>query len=120
MRESYGVGGTALLGLAARKWNIPSCQKYYAKTNFSCHTERVTFIIDGKGIIRDTENSSISMKAHSRLVEKWIPTIKKELEASGTQASNISGSPTATLPSSTAPTATATSTASAPAPEARA
>ena len=44
--------------------------------------ERVTFIIDAKGIIRATEDSSINMKAHSRLVEKWLPIIKKEMQNS--------------------------------------
>lgn len=82
IREVYGVGGTALLGLAA---------------------QRVTFIIDSKGIIRATEDSAINMKAHTRLVEKWLPTIKGEL-----QASQSSATPTSTPGAGTAPTATTT------------
>lgn len=80
--------------------------------HFILHSERVTFIIDSKGIIRDTEDSSINMKAHTRLVEKWLPTIKKELQASQT-------SPTPTTPAVTAGQ-TPTTTASAPAPAAQA
>ncbi|KAK9898912.1 AhpC-TSA-domain-containing protein [Cystobasidium minutum MCA 4210] len=92
VREAYGVGGTALLGLAA---------------------QRVTFIIDPKGIIRDTEDSAINMKAHTRLVEKWIPTIKKEVEAHAEQ-------PTGTPTAAGLPSASATSTAPPPAPAASA
>jgi len=41
-------------------------------------SERATFIIDGKGTVRASEHSAISMIAHSKLIERWDEILEKE------------------------------------------
>eukprot|EP01113_Clastostelium_recurvatum_P024247 TRINITY_DN2893_c0_g1_i2.p1 TRINITY_DN2893_c0_g1~~TRINITY_DN2893_c0_g1_i2.p1 ORF type:complete len:189 (+),score=14.48 TRINITY_DN2893_c0_g1_i2:64-567(+) len=40
--------------------------------------QRVTYIIDKTGIVRETEDSAIRMGAHTKLVEKWAEIFAKE------------------------------------------
>jgi len=39
---------------------------------------RVTFVIDSKGIVRDTEDAMIYMDAHTRFVTGWLERLRKE------------------------------------------
>lgn len=80
---------------------------------FRLYPERVTFIIDSKGIIRDTENSSINMKAHSKLVEKWVPILKKESQSAAPTGATTPAA-TATTGSASDPAGPATTTSAAP------
>lgn len=59
-RKAFNVAGTALMGTSA---------------------QRVTFIIDGQGKIRATEDSSMNIGAHTKLLEKWTDILTKESQA---------------------------------------
>lgn len=63
-RKAYGVTGSTFLGL------VP---------------QRVTFIVDQRGTVKATEDSSISMAAHTKLVEKWA-TVFAGQQGTQTQA----------------------------------
>ncbi|KAJ3788355.1 peroxiredoxin Q [Lentinula aff. detonsa] len=39
---------------------------------------RVTFIIDGKGIVRDALDATMNYGAHSKFVTKWLEKLQKE------------------------------------------
>ncbi|KAF9077632.1 peroxiredoxin Q [Rhodocollybia butyracea] len=41
---------------------------------------RTTFIIDGKGVIRDGLDTTINYSAHSKFVTKWLEKLQKESE----------------------------------------
>ncbi|KAK7056761.1 hypothetical protein VNI00_002478 [Paramarasmius palmivorus] len=42
---------------------------------------RVTFIIDGKGIVRDAFDSVMNFNAHCKFIEKWLDKLEKEKSA---------------------------------------
>ncbi|KAJ3852891.1 AhpC-TSA-domain-containing protein [Lentinula lateritia] len=41
---------------------------------------RVTFIIDGKGVVRDALDATMNYGAHSKFVTKWLEKLQKEKE----------------------------------------
>ncbi|KAF7288581.1 Peroxiredoxin Q [Mycena chlorophos] len=56
-RKAYGIG-KGLFGLA--------------------ETARVTVIVDGKGVIRDTTEGTLNYGAHSKFVTKWLDKLEAE------------------------------------------
>jgi len=42
---------------------------------------RVTFIIDGKGVVRDGLDATMNYGAHSKFVTKWLEKLQKEQES---------------------------------------
>ncbi|KAL7007920.1 hypothetical protein EMMF5_002568 [Cystobasidiomycetes sp. EMM_F5] len=59
-RKAFGVSGSVLFGLVK---------------------QRVTFIIDDKGIVRDSEDSSVNMSKHGALLEKWVQKFASDAPA---------------------------------------
>lgn len=74
-RKAYDVNGAALLGLAPRRANFSLILLVRLMPK---PAERVTFIIDRSGTVKAVEDSSISMGAHTKLVEKWAGIFAKE------------------------------------------
>ncbi|KAJ7780626.1 peroxiredoxin Q [Mycena maculata] len=64
---------------------------------------RVTIVIDGKGIVRDTQEGTINYGAHSKFVAKWLD--KLEAEAAAPTATDAPA-PTSEAPAETTEPAT--------------